>query len=374
MAMLARVFWLGLKEIQSLRRDVAMVALLLYAFSVGIYMDATAKVGSVNNASIGIVDEDGSTLSRALAASFRPPEFKPPRMISPELVDPLMNAGELLFVLAVPPGFERDLRAQRQPELQVLIDATAMEQAGLGAGYITAILQDELRRFAVRRDLSPRPAIDLVVRSAFNPNRDVVQFQAVVSLIGHINILAIILTGAALIREREHGTVEHLLAMPISPLEIALAKIWANAAVVLVVAAVSTVVLLELVLHVQFTGSRLLFFSGTLVYLFSAAALGMFLATASRSMAQFALLFFLVILPMQLLSGADTPIENQPEWLQPLTMLLPSRHFVALSKDIVFKGAHFGLAWPKFAALGSLGLALLLLSLLQFRRSLLTER
>jgi len=371
---LARIFWLGLKEIQSLRRDFAMAGLLVYAFTVGVYMDATAKAGSVNNASIAVVDEDGSSLSRALASAFRPPEFKPAKPIAAADTDGAMDAGRYIFVLGIPPGFERDLRQRRSPELQVQIDATAMEQAGLGAGYIQAILTDEIARFAERRNLAPEPAVDLVIRTAFNPSRDLVQFQGIVSLIGHINILAIILTGAALIREREHGTIEHLLAMPLSPLEIALAKIWANTAVVVVAAALSTALVLEGLLGVTIAGSRALFLFGTVLYLFSAAALGVFLATIARSMAQFALLFFLVILPMQMLSGADTPIESQPDWLQPFTQLLPSRHFVSFSQAIVFKGAGLDVVWPDFAVLTCLGLALLTLSLTNFRRSLAEDR
>jgi ABC-2 type transport system permease protein len=374
MGALFRIFWLGIKEIQSLRRDFAMAGLLVYAFTAGVYMDATAKSGSVNNASIAVVDEDGSSLSRALVSAFRSPEFKPAEPIAAADTDHAMDAGEYIFILGIPPGFERDLRAHRSPELQVLIDATAMEQAGLGAGYIQAILTEEIAGFAQRRNLVSVPPIDLVIRTAFNPSRDLVQFQGIISLIGQINILAIILTGAALIREREHGTIEHLLAMPLSPLEIALAKIWANTAVVIAAAALSTALILEGLLGVTFAGSRLLFLFGTILYLFSAAALGVFLATIARSMAQFALLFFLVILPMQMLSGADTPIESQPDWLQPITNLLPSRHFVSFGQAIVFKGAGIDIVWPEFAALTILGLVLLALSLANFRRSLAEER
>jgi ABC-2 type transport system permease protein len=141
----------------------------------------------------------------------------------------------------------------------VQIDASAMEQAGLGAGYIQAILEGEIGRFAARRNLAPAPAVDLVIRTAFNPSRDLVRFQGVISLIGHISIIAIIFTGAALIRECGHGTIEQLLAMPISPLEVALAKIWANTAVVLVAAWLSTALALEGLLGVTLAGSRALF-------------------------------------------------------------------------------------------------------------------
>ena len=375
---LARIFWLGLKEILSLRRDVAMSLLLVWAFSAAVYMDATGKTGSVNNVSVAVVDEDRSALSRALVAGLRPPEFQPPVEIAARDADALMDGGEFLFVISIPPRFEADLIAGlatgRGPQIQVLVDATAMEQAGLGAGYIQRILGEEIARFAAGREAQAAQAIRLVTRSAFNPNRDPVQFQGVTSLIGHITILSVILAGAALIREREHGTLEHLLAMPLSPFEIAAAKIWANGAVVLGATTLSMLLLVEGALGVEVAGSRLLFLAGTVVYLFSTTALGMALATAARSMAQFALLFFLVILPMQMLSGAETPIEGQPDWLQPFTLLLPSRHFVGFAQAVIFKGAGFAVVWPQFLALGLMGVALLGLSLARFRASVAAER
>ena len=224
---LLRIFWLGLKEISSLRRDTVLLILLVYSFSGGVLLEATGISTSVNKASIAFVDEDGSALSRNLASGFFPPEFQKPVQISAEEVDAAMDGDRFLFAVIVPPRFEADLLAGRTAELQVLIDATAVQQAGIGASYILNILGDEIHRFATGQDLEGPPAIRLVQRSAFNPNRDTVQFESVVSLVNNITMLTVILTGAALIREREHGTIEHLLAMPLSPLDIALAKIWA---------------------------------------------------------------------------------------------------------------------------------------------------
>lgn len=371
---LARIHRLGVKELLTLIRDPVMAGLLVYAFSFGVYTDATAVGSSVNNASVAVVDEDRSALSRRLADALLEPEFQPPELIPASEADAAMDAGRYLFVISIPPDFEADLRAGRLPEIQLLVDATAMEQAGLGAGYIEAILREEITRFAVRRELAAAPEAELVTRSAFNPNRSNTKFMAVISLIGHINILTIILTGAALIREREHGTLEHLLAMPITPLDIALAKIWANGAAVLAASSLSLLLVVEGILEVEFAGSRALFFAGAALYLFSATALGVFLATLARSMAQFALLFFLVILPMQMLSGGETPVDSQPDWLQPITFLLPSRHFVSFSQAIIFKDAGLSAVWVEFLAVALTGLALLAVSLALFRRSVAQER
>lgn len=370
----ARIFWLGLKEMMSLRRDWVMVALLIWSFTLAPVMEATGVSTSVNNASIAFEDEDNSPLSRTLAAAFFPPEFQSVVQIVPGQGAALMDAGDFLFVVSVPPGFEKDVRSGRAPEIQVLIDATAMEQAGIGASYITNILGSEIRRFALGADLIAETPVDLVIRSAFNPNRDTVQFVSIVSIIGQIMWLTTILTGAAMIREREHGTIEHLLAMPLAPFDIAMAKIWANAAVVLVAAALALTFVLEGLLGVSVAGSKLLFLLGTGLFLFTATALGVFLATVARSMAQFALLVMLCILPMLMLSGGETPVEGQPDWLQTATLILPSRHFMSASQAIIYKGAGIETVWPQFLWLSVLGTGLLFMSLLLFRRSIMQDR
>jgi ABC-2 type transport system permease protein len=176
-----------------------------------------------------------------------------------------------------------------------------------------------------------------------------------------------------MIREREHGTIEHLLAMPLAPFDIAVAKIWANAAVVLVAAGLSLTFVLQGSLGITIAGSKALFLAGTALFLFTATALGVFLATLARSMAQFALLVLLTVLPMLMLSGGETPVEGQPVWLQAGTLMLPSRHYMSASQAIVFKGAGIETIWPVFLWMALLGTALLTTSLLLFRRSLAQE-
>lgn len=191
------IFWLGLKEMMSLRRDWVMMALLAWSFTLAPVMEATGVATSVNNASIAFADEDNSPLSRTLAAAFFPPEFQPVVQIEPGTGAARMDAGHFLFVVAVPPGFEKGVRAGRVPEIQVLIDATAMEQAGIGANYITSILSTEIRRFAIGADLAAPQTLEIIIRSAFNPNRDTVRFAGINALIGQIMKAAKVVTAAA---------------------------------------------------------------------------------------------------------------------------------------------------------------------------------
>ena len=335
-----------------------------------IYVQATGTSSEVNNASIAFVDEDGSALSKELINAFYPPRFQTPETIAAAEVETAMDEGRFMFVVVIPPLFETDLRAGRHPDIQVNIDATAMQQAGIGANYIKNIINERISSFLRRTDASAPDPVNLVIRKLFNPNGVSSWFTSVVAIINQITLLTVVLTGAAVIREREHGTLEHLLVMPLTAFEIAMAKVWANGLVILVATALSLYLVVMTVLQVPFAGSVTLWFSGVLLYLFFATALGLFLGTISRSMAQFALLIILVILVLQLLSGGSTPVESQPIWLQYMTFFLPSRHFVSFSQKIIYRGGGISAVWPQFLMVAVIGLGFFVYSLALFRKSI----
>jgi len=364
------IFWLGLKEIRSLVSDLVMVLFVVYAFTVAIYVQATGTSNEVNNASIAFVDEDGSALSKELINAFYPPRFQVPETIAANEVDDAMDKGRFMFVVVIPPLFEKDLRAGRQPDIQVNIDATAMQQAGIGANYIKNIINDRIASFLRRTDVSAPEPIKLVIRKLFNPNGISSWFTSVVAIINQVTLLTVVLCGAAVIREREHGTLEHLLVMPLSAFEIAMAKVWANGIVILIATGASLFLIVHMALKVPFAGSVALWFLGVVLYLFFATALGIFLGTISRSMAQFALLIILVILMLMLLSGGNTPVESQPEWLQYVTFFLPSRHFVSFSQVIIYRGGGISAVWPQFLMVSVIGLGFFVYSLALFRKSI----
>ncbi|HWJ73133.1 MAG TPA: ABC transporter permease [Kaistia sp.] len=367
-ARLARVFRLGVKELYSLKADPVLVFLIIYAFSFAIYAVSTGAKMEVENASVAIVDEDQSPLSRRLTDAILPPYFKAPQAIGANEIDEVMDKGRFVFVIEIPPNFEHDAIAGRQPALQINVDATAMSQAGNGASYLQSILLQEA--VAVLGSGSIQP-IDLVVRAKFNPNLQSAWFTALMQVINNITMLSVILTGAALIREREHGTIEHLLVMPVTPAEIMLAKIWANGAVIIVAAALSLFAVVERLLGVPVAGSIPLFLGSATLYLFSVTALGILIATASTSMAQFGLIVMPVLIVMNLLSGSTTPLESMPQWLQIAVQGSPSTHFVALSQAILYRGAGLDIIWPRLAALVVIGAVFFAVALLRFRKALL---
>ncbi len=367
---LINIFWLGIKEIRSLMSDKVMVGFVIYAFTLAIYVQGTGTSSEVNNASIAFVDEDGSALSKELFNAFYPPRFQLPEVIGADQVQEFMDEGRYMFVVAIPPRFELELRAGRNPDLQVNIDATAMQQAGIGGDYIRNIINDRISSFLKRTEVTTNPPVEIVIRKLFNPNGVSSWFKSVVAIINQITLLTVVLTGAAVIREREHGTLEHLLVMPLRAFEIAMAKVWANGLVILIATGASLFLIVQAALKVPFAGSVTLWFVGVVLYLFFATALGIFLGTISRSMAQFALLIILVIVVLQLLNGGSTPVESQPRWLQYATYVLPARHFVSFSQVIIYRGGGLSAVWQEFLVVAAVGVAFFSYSLSMFSKSI----
>lgn len=363
------IFWLGIKELRSVFADIFVVGLIIFAFTLDIYSQATAMSESVNNASIAIVDEDHSSLSRSIADALYPPYFKTPELIAPNEVDQSMDNDRFMFIVSIPPNFEKDIRQGRQPSVQIDIDATAVSQASLGNSYIQSIVTNEVNHFVNRSDKTATYPVTLIQRRAFNPNGTGMWFGAINALLNQITLLIIILTGAALLREREHGTIEHLLVMPLTSFQIAMSKVWANGLIILVAFMFSILFVVEGLLDVPIAGSLWLLFSGTAIYLFASAAIGIFLGTIAHTMAQFALLLMMVIMPMMMLSGGLTPIESQPLIIQPLTWFFPSRHYMAFFQAVAFRGAGFSIIWPQLLTIIGLGFIFLSASLALFRRS-----
>jgi ABC-2 type transport system permease protein len=367
---LANVLNLGVKELRSLARDPIMLVLIVYAFTVAIYAAATAMPETLNKAPIAIVDEDRSPLAARIAGAFYPPYFMPPVMITQAEMDARMDAGLDTFALNIPPEFQRDLLAGRMPTIQLNVDATRMTQAFTGNGYIQTIVTDEVLAFARRhRDAAP-PPVDLALRARFNPELNKAWFGSVMEVINSVTMLSIVLTGAALIREREHGTIEHLLVMPVTPFEIMTGKVWAMALVVLAACAFSLAVVVQGLLAVPIEGSVALFLAGAAVHLFATTSMGIFLGTIARSMPQFGLLLMLVLLPLEMLSGGTTPRESMPELVQFVMLAAPTTHFVMLAQAILYRGAGLSVVWPQFIALAVIGSVLFGCALARFRTAI----
>ncbi|MCR6700640.1 MAG: ABC transporter permease [Dokdonella sp.] len=367
---LANVFRLGVKELWSLWRDPAMLLLIVYTFTISVYTAATAMPDTLNKAPIAIVDEDGSALSARIVSAFYPPLFGPPAMIAVSQADAGMDAGLYTFVLDIPPNFQRDVLAGRAASIQLNVDATRMSQAFTGSGYVQQIVLDEINEFVSRYRSHAVPKVDLALRARFNPTLEHAWFGGIMQIINNVTMLSIILTGAALIREREHGTIEHLLVMPVTPAEIMLAKVWSMGLIVLVAAAVALLLVVRGLLHVPIGAAIPLFMAGAALHLFATTSMGIFMATLARSMPQFGLLMILTLIPLQLLSGGTTPRESMPAIVQNLMLLAPTTHFVELGQSVLFRGAGLDVVWRQFLALFAIGGTLFAFAMARFRRTI----
>ena len=367
---LVNILQLGVKEMRSLWFDKVLLIFLIWSLSFGVFEAASSQSTELRNASVAIVDEDRSPLSQRLISALRPPEFMAPRLIQFAEVDPGLDAGLYTFTLHVPAGFQRDVLAGDQPAVQLNIDATRMNEAFIGAGYIHNIFTDEVSRFVQGYRGEMALPVKLTTRMQFNPNLNGVWFYGAMELVNNITFLSIILAGAALIREREHGTIEHLLVMPLTPFQIMAAKIWANGLVVLIVAALSLWIVVQGALAMPIAGSVPLFLFAATLHLFSTTALGILLATLTRSMPQFALLMILVVVPLNMLSGASAPQESMPVGVQVAMMAAPTTHFVSLAQAILFRGAGFTVVWPQLLAITAIGAMFFLAALARFRSSI----
>jgi len=363
------IYRLVIKELRSIRADPMMLVLVAYTFSVAVYTVATGASTEAKDLTVGVVDEDRSDLSHRLMDALNPPLFKRSVLISAKEIDANMNDGRLIFVLEIPPKFQSDLLAGRQASLQLNVDATAMAQAGNGAVYIQTIIAQELAKFQAGREGTLSTPVNVVIRTKFNPNLYAYWFSSVMQVVNNITMLAVILTGAALIREREQGTVEHLLVMPVVPPEIMLSKIIANGLVILVAAGLSLAIIVQGLLKVPIAGSLTLFLAGATLYTLSVAALGILLGTIPTTMGQFALLAAPVLLVMQLLSGGATPMESMPVWLQHVMRIIsPTPHFVAFSQAVLYRGADLAIVWPMLGAMAAIGSVYFAFALSRFRR------
>lgn len=360
---------LGIKELLSLLRERFLLVLIVFAFSVSVVAGTRASPETLRHTPIAIVDEDGSPLAAQIAAAFLPPYFQPPQILDAAQMERRLELGQASFGLRIPPHFERDVLAGRRPALQLDVDATRIGQAFSGSGYVQAIVQRQVRVF-LGRDQAPLPEpVTLAIRSRFNPQLSKVWFGSIMQVINQVTMLSLILSGAALVRERDRGTLEHLLAMPITPIEIMLAKAWSMGLVVLVAATASLLVVVRGVLQVPVAGSLPLFLLSTAAHLFATTAMGILIATLSRSMAQFGLLLLMVLLPLQMLSGSITPRESMPAWVQLLMLLAPNTHYVMLSQGILYRGAGLNTLWPELLILLLIGSLFFALASACFRRS-----
>ncbi|MFC6276409.1 ABC transporter permease [Psittacicella hinzii] len=366
---LKNVGYLTVKELRSLFSDFVLIVLIIHLFSLALYIIASMPTTEMKNGSVGVVDNDKSALTYQLQDALIKPTFKQVESISVEQIDQNMDKGKYTFVIVFPPNFEADTLKGLKPQIQLLIDATAMTQASVGASYISQIFNQEIAQ-ALHTNAVNSP-VEIVTNVLYNPNYYSDWLMSTMQIVGSSTLLILLLVGAAVIRERERGTIEHLLVMPVSSSEIACAKIFANSLVILVVSTLSLIFMVKMVFGLPVAMLQIpLFMVGAVFFLFAISALGILLAIIAPTMPQFALLCIPAYMVMYLLSGSTAPVDNMPELARFFSQFLPTTIYGSFIQYVVFRGAGIHIVWLHLVKLAALGAVFLTITLVQFKTML----
>lgn len=363
------IYNLMIKELKIVLYDKGMLIFIVYVFSVAIYIGGTKTSTELKNGSIAFVDSDKSQLSQRLIDAFYKPRFNTPDIISYYDIDKKMDSGYYTFIVLIPSEFEKDVLSNNVPEIQVNIDATRMTQAGIGASYVRNIINQEIETFLKKsseNSFNPK----LVTRYKYNQNLTGDWFGSINEIINNIVMISILLSAASLVREREHGTIEHLMVMPLSSFEIMISKILAVCIIVLIGVCFSIFFIVEILLQIPISGSIVLYLFSTFLVLFATTSMGVFIGTVVKNMPQLGMVFILTILPLMMLSGTMSPYESMPLVLQYLMNLMPTSHFVELSQAILFRDAGITIVYKQMINIFLIGVVFFTITLLIFKKSL----
>jgi ABC-2 type transport system permease protein len=373
--------WLGQvgilirKELLQIVRDRALLLFTIYIFTLDILLAAGNAGFDVQQAPIGIVDHDRSTASRDLTYQFRPPHFDS-RLLqaSPAAAERMLDDGELHALLEFEDGLEQALVRGQPAEVQLVIDGSKVTLGYLIESYSERILAQEGAAWAAanfaRLGVEARavPEVRMQARNWYNADLRERWFATISELVTMMTVAAIFLPAAALIREKERGTIEQLLVSPLAPFQIVLAKVLAMTVVLLVGSAVAIAVIMVGLLDVPFRGSPALFFGLLSIYAVTTSGLGIVAATFARNSGQVGLIVLLIVMPVLFLSGSWNLVEGMPAWLRSGVELSPLRHFVPIAYGIMLRGAELTMIWGAVLKMLALGATLFAIGVWRFRR------
>ena len=363
------------KEIRQLLRDPVLLSFLAFVFTVNVYLQGSSVSLQLNRAAMVVQDADHSAASRELIHRFRPPYFR----LDGEVDDSrqaigLLDKGEAMVALDIPPRFQESLLAGETASVLMQVDATHTAPGFLASSYAARIVSQFGLETALAREglssggLEEVPVVIDDQRVWFNPNQKDTWFMPISELLEGITLFSILLPAAAMVREKERGTVEQLLVSPLSPFQILFPKVIAMTGVILVGVTLSLFAVLGGMFQVPMRGSLPLFYVVTTLYIFANAGLGLFVATIARNLAQVGLLSLLILAPIILLSGTWTPPEAMPAWLRAGTLVSPLRHYIDAAYGILLKGVGLDLLWDSVLAIALLGSSIFAFGLWRFRR------
>lgn len=362
------------KEVLQLSRDVPLLLFLLYSFSLSVLVSGAGITMQLHNADLLVHDADHSLSSRELIHRFQPPYFQ----FDGEVSDPRdglreLEEGTAMLLLDIPPRFHEALVSGERTAVQLLVDTTNAPQ-GLSAAAYTVRIAGELgtdmglASVGLSGAKGSLPMVASAHRVWFNPNQDETWYQSISHVLRMITIFAVLLPAAALVREKERGTVEQLLVSPLSPFQIMFSKVLAMSAVILLCTGLAVYGVLGPMFHVPMKGSAALFFLLTALHVFTTAGLGLVAATIAKNQSQVGMMTLFVVGPMLLLSGINSPYESMPTWVQTMMTLSPLRYYIDITYGVMLKGAGLDVLWKPIGTMLLLGGGLFGFGMWRFRR------
>ena len=370
-----RLHVMTVKEFLQLFRDVVLLIFIAYAFTADIYLAGSGVSLQLREAALVVMDHDKSASSRELLSRFMPPNFRITGQTSnPRHAMDLLDQGDAMAAIDIGPSFEKSLIANQPATVQIQIDTTNSVLGFLASSYaqqITGKYGLEIARKkmgAAGGGAATGPVILDDHRVWFNPNQNDAWFMSISELLTIITLFSVLLPAAAMVREKERGTIEQLLVAPLSAFQIMFPKVLAMTTVILIGCAISLSVVITGIFHVPIKGSLTLFFAVTALYVFTTAGLGLFISTIARNLAQVGMMTVLVFTPMLFLSGAWTPPEAMPAWMRTVMYASPLHYYIDTGFGILLKGAGIDILWDEILEMALLGSVIFGMGMWRFRK------
>ncbi len=366
------------KEFIQFKRDPKMRAIIFVAPIVQLIFLGYAANMDVEKVHLAIFDQDKSVTSRELTERFSAVEifnydYAPQ---SYEEVTELLDNAKVICAIVIPNNFEKEIQQKRTAEIQLLFDGSDGNTASISAGYIQTVIQN-FNKSLIEKNLAKigmkiKPVNNIVPETRFWYNQELKTRNYMVPAIFGLllMIITLLLTSLAIVKEKEIGTLEQLIVTPIKPYQLIIGKlvpfiILGMLSIVLALAA------MYLVFGIGVRGSIVFLFVSSFIFILSTLGLGLFISTVSKTQQQaMMLVIFVVMMPMVYLSGFAFPIENMPEVIQYITYIIPLRYFITILRGVILKGIGFAELWPQLTILFFMGIAILTMSTLRFKKRL----
>jgi ABC-2 type transport system permease protein len=371
-----------LKEFRQILRDRRLAMSLILPPTLQLLLFGFALNATVSNLRLGVVDDSRTPESRELVATMTESKsfqaagtYLSVDELGKQIADGNLDAG-----LVIPFDYARDLQRGRPTTVQVLLNAMNSNTATIGQGYAEGVIASynqtllgegihaQFQQIASPQ-LSRRGMVLLHPAYLYNPGLESTWF-IVTGVLGVLLILnGSLISSAAIVKEREAGTLEQLLMSPASTTQIIVAKLL-PLFTLLCMMGLWALAIMRVVFGIPFRGDILLVIGAAVLCLLCGISIGTFIATFTKSARQAQLTLFFVNPPLTSLSGAFTPVEAMPKWLQPIAQFNPIQHFGQISRGAMLKGSGVDTLWPNFLALAAFTLVLVALSIWRFRKQL----